>query len=132
MADFKATAKLGNIEVKEILECSFSLTRDVNSEGQPTSDVYGGRIRLKIRSSENTGIIEAMLQETKYFDGTITFPKYEGDGKMKELKFTKGQIVQYDETWIKDGNNPMLMDFTISAEKIGIGQAELVNEWTTH
>ncbi|MBS1588556.1 MAG: type VI secretion system needle protein Hcp [Bacteroidetes bacterium] len=129
MASFKATAKIGSVEFKDVIECSYSLHRDVAATGQPSSQIYGGKIDLVVESSDNTGIIESMVNQYKPIDGTITFKKSDEDAKMKELSFTKGHVVFFEENFSKDGNNPMFMKFTVSAEKIKIGNAEHENTW---
>ena len=129
MASFKATAKIGNVEFNDVIECSYSLRRDVAATGQPSSQIYGGSISFVVESSDNTGIIESMVNQHKPIDGSITFKKPDEDAKMKELTFTKAHVVEFEETFSKDGDEPMVMRFTVSAETIKIGNAEHNNTW---
>ena len=48
---------------------------------------------------------------------------------MKELSFEKAYVISFQESIDVKGAKPMQMDFTISAEKIKIGNAEHKNEW---
>ncbi|MGY0037463.1 type VI secretion system tube protein TssD [Pedobacter sp. NJ-S-72] len=43
---FKTRLNLGSKEY-DVLQCSYSLNRDVDAKGRPSSGVYGGTIILK-------------------------------------------------------------------------------------
>jgi hypothetical protein len=70
-----------------------------------------------------------MVNQYKPVDGTITFKKSEEDAKMKELTWEKGYVIAFQESIDVKGSKPMQIDFTISAQKIKIGNAEHKNEW---
>jgi hypothetical protein len=48
---------------------------------------------------------------------------------MKELSFTEGYIIQYNEGISITGNNPMTLSFVISARTLKIGNAQHENDW---
>lgn len=126
---FKATLSLGSKEF-DVLQCSYSLNRDVDAKGRPSSGVYGGSIQIEVESTDDTSVIESMVNnQYKALDGKITFKKSEEDAKMKELSFEKGYIVQYNEGISVTGNHPMSLSFVISAKTLRIGNAEHVNDW---
>jgi hypothetical protein len=70
-----------------------------------------------------------MVNQYKPVDGAVTFKKSDEDAKMKELSFEKAYVISFQESIDVKGSKPMQMDFTISAEKIKIGNAEHKNEW---
>ena len=110
----------------------YELSRDTDSKGRPASGVYGGRITLEVESTESTDIIEAMVNsQFKPFEGSVTFKKLEEDAKMKELTFANAYIVFFSETLDVNGELPMRIRFTISAEEITIGNATHENRWPT-
>ena len=126
---FKAQLKIGSNEF-DVISCNYALRRDVDGKGRPSSVVYGGTIDLVVESSEDTSIIEGMVNnQYKPLDGTITFKKSEEDAKMKELSFTKGYIVSFHEDFSTLDKKPMLISFTISAQTLKIGSAEHKNDW---
>ncbi|MES2112466.1 MAG: type VI secretion system tube protein TssD [Bacteroidota bacterium] len=126
---FKAKLKIGSKE-SDVITCDYSLHRDVDSKGRPSSPVYGGTINIVIESTEDTSIVEAMVNnQFKPINGSITFKKSEEDAKMKELTFEKGYVVQYTEGLDINGSKPMLIHFTISAQTIKIGNADHKNDW---
>ncbi|MDN5286869.1 MAG: type secretion system needle protein Hcp [Mucilaginibacter sp.] len=114
----------------DVLTCSYALNRDVDSKGRPSSGVYGGTIDIEIESTEDTSIIESMVNnQYKPIAGTLLIKKSEEDSKMKELSFEDGYIVKYSEGINITGANPMSLKFVISARKLKLGSAEHVNDW---
>jgi hypothetical protein len=126
---FNAKLKFGGKDGIDVLACDYKLQRDVDAKGRPSSGVYGGTINISIESTDDTSIVESMVNQYKPVDGVITFKKSDEDAKMKELSFEKAYVISFQETIDVKGAKPMQMDFTISAEKIKIGNAEHKNEW---
>lgn len=128
---FKAVLKIGSKEY-DVMSCSYSFSRDVDGKGKPSSKVYGGTISLTIESTEETAILEAMVNNKhKPFDGTVTYFKTDEDAKMKEMSFTKGYVTSFSEGFNSYGGESTTTNFVISAEKIKIGSGEHDNEWPT-
>ncbi|WP_291911108.1 type VI secretion system tube protein TssD [Chitinophaga sp. CB10] len=126
---FNAKIQLGSKEY-DVLQCSFSLNRDVDAKGRPSSGVYGGTIHVEIESTEDTSVIESMVNnQYKPFSGKIIIKKTDEDAKMKELTFTDSYIIQYNEGINVVGNHPMTLSFVISARTLKLGAAEHVNDW---
>jgi len=132
---FNAKLKFGSKDGIDVLACDYSLRRDVDAKGRPSSGVYGGTIKLSIESTDDTSIIESMVNQYKPVDGAITFKKSDEDAKMKEVKWEKGYVIDFHESFVdkaannEQGSKPMQIDFTVSAQKITIGNAEHKNEW---
>ena len=126
---FKATAKIGSKEF-DVISINYALHREVDGKGRPASIVYGGSINLIVESTDDTSIIESMVNnQHKPLDGKITFKKSDEDAKMKELEFEKGYIVKFEESFDTISNKAMVASFTISAQTIKIGGAEHKNDW---
>ena len=128
---FNAKLKIAGKDGIDVLACDYALHRDVDPKGRPASGVYGGTINLSIESTEDTTIIESMVNQYKPIDGTITFKKGDEDAKMLEVSFEKAYVVSFKEGIDVKGSKPMQIDFTISAQTIKIGGAEHKNEWPT-
>ena len=126
---FKASITI-NAKTFDVLQCSYALSRDVDAKGRPSSGVYGGTVQIEVESTEDTSVIESMVNnQYKPLSGTITFKKSDEDAKMKELTFTDGYIIQYNEGLNIIGNAPMTLSFVISARSLKVGNAEHVNDW---
>jgi len=114
----------------DVLTCSYALNRDVDSKGRPSSGIYGGTIDIEIESTEDTSIIESMVNnQYKPIAGTLLIKKSDEDAKMKEVSFEDGYIVKYSEGIDITGSAPMSLKFVISARKLKLGNAEHVNDW---
>lgn len=114
----------------DVLHCSFELSRETDAKGKPSSGVYGGRITMEIESTEDTGIVEAMVNsQFKPFDGVVTYKKTDEDAKMKELSFKNAYVVFYREEIDVTGERPMYIRFTVSAEEVTMGNATHENRW---
>jgi hypothetical protein len=127
---FKATLKFGSKEY-DVLSCSYSFSRDVDHKGRPSSTVYGGTVSLAVESTEDTTILESMVNSKhKPFSGSVLFYKREEDGaKMKEITFTDAYVIAFAESIDAIGGSPMAISFTLSARELKIGNANHVNEW---
>jgi hypothetical protein len=126
---FKAQLTLGS-KTFDVLQASFSLNRDVDAKGRPSSGVYGGTVNIEVESTDDTSVIEGMVNsQFKPVSGSILFKKSEEDSKMKELQFEDAYIIQYNEGINIVGNYPMTLSFVISARKLKMGNAEHVNDW---
>jgi hypothetical protein len=126
---FKASLSIGGTKY-DVLHCSYSFRRDVDSKGRPSSGIYGGSVDLEIESTDDTLILESMLNnQYKAQTGTVTFQKRDEDAKMKELSFEDGYFVEYGENLDVTGTEAMTIKFTVSARKLKIGNAEHENDW---
>ncbi|MCV6630791.1 MAG: type VI secretion system needle protein Hcp [Flavobacteriaceae bacterium] len=129
MGSFRASLEMGGKEF-DVLFCDYSFSRDTDKKGKPSSNVYGGRVTVEIESTEDTSVVESMLNsQFKTIDGKVTFKKTDEDSKMKEVEFKTAYLVYYKETLDVAGEVPMKIKFTVSAEEIVIGNAAIDNRW---
>lgn len=126
---FRATLNLAGKD-HDVLNCDFTMSRDTDPKGRPSSGVYGGRISFEIESTTDTSIIESMVNnQFKPFEGSVIFKKTDEDAKMKEISFKNAYIVHYQEGIEAKGETPMTVKFTVSAESIKLGNADHDNRW---
>ncbi|MDR6733545.1 type VI secretion system tube protein TssD [Sphingobacterium sp. 2149] len=126
---FKTRLTLGSKEY-DVIQCRFSLHRDVDSKGRPSSSVYGGTITVEVESTEDTSVIEAMVNnQYKTVNGRITFKKSEEDATMKELKFQDAYIIQYNEGISVTNDKPMTLSLVLSSRVLEMQNASLENDW---
>ena len=131
MATRTATINADGIQEREVLFVRYELNQQTDVEGQPTGTTRGGKITVKVKSTDdgNTDILEWMIDTYMSKSGTISFPNRQG-GEMKNLQFKEGYVVEYAETY--DSTNALLQfeEFTISAKEIQVGNARHNNRWT--
>jgi len=129
MGSFRASFEFGGNEY-DVLYSNFEFSRNTDSKGKPSSNVLGGRVHLVIESTEDTTVIESMLNgQFKPVEGKIIFKKTDEDAKMKEVTFKNAYVVNYKETLDVTNDVPMRIDVTFSAEEISVGDATLDNRW---
>ena len=116
MATRTTTINADGIKEREVLYVKYELNQQTDVEGQPTGTTRGGKITVKVKSTDdgNTDILEWMIDTYMSKSGTISFPNRQG-GEMKNLQFKEGYVVEYAETY--DSTNALLQfeEFTISA-----------------
>ncbi|MBN2742508.1 MAG: type VI secretion system needle protein Hcp [Marinilabiliaceae bacterium] len=125
---FKATLSLGGKDF-DVLDCDYKLDRDVDSKGRPSSNVYGGKIRVRVESTDDTSILEQMVNQFKPISGSISFKKGDEDAKLKELTWENGYIVSFEESIDIVGSRPMSTSFTVSAQVLKVGSAQFEQNW---
>jgi len=125
---FRASLQLAGKEY-DVLDCDYKLERDVDTKGRPASNVYGGKIRVKVESTEDTSILEQMVNQFKPISGSIIFKKGDEEAKMKELIWENGYIVDFAESIDVVGSRPMTTSFTVSAQVLKMGGAQFEQNW---
>lgn len=122
-----------NLEVDgntyRVLECNYSLERDIDQFGKPASDVRGGTVTCRIESSGDTSFVEWMVSSKTRKSGSIIFEKTDEDAELKKLDFEDAYMVEYEESFGSQGSTGMIETFRMSAKKIVIGGAEHENDW---
>lgn len=113
----------------DVIQCEYSIEREVDSKGRPSSNLYGGKVSMMVESTDDITLIEKMASQFKPNTGTITFKKDDEDSKMKELKWENGYLIDLEEGMEIVGEIPMGIRFTISAQTLTIGDAEFKQNW---
>ncbi len=113
----------------DVIKCDYTIERDVDSKGRPSSNLYGGKIHITVESTSKISLFDKMASQFKPNTGTISFKKDDEDATMKELKWENGYIIGLDEGINIVGDNPMLIQLTISAQTITVGDAEFKQNW---
>lgn len=132
MADFEAFIVKSKIVLDvdgvqyPVQSCSSSYNRQRDFDGQPTSPTRCNEIRITMEATEKDKLL-AWMVSNELKDGTITFKKRMDETKLKELKFTKAFIFDYQESFDESGTG--IVTFAISPSSIEIGDAQYSNEW---
>ncbi|PRZ00192.1 type VI secretion system tube protein TssD [Marinilabilia salmonicolor] len=125
---FRATLSLGGKEF-DVLDCNYKLERDVDVKGRPASNIYGGKVRVRVESTDDTSILEQMVNQFKPVSGSVIFKKGDEESKMKELMWENGYITSFEEGIDISGTSPMSTTFEVSAQVLKIGGAEFEQNW---
>jgi len=125
---FKAKLQLED-SAYDLLSCDYSFHRNVDLKGRPSSNVYGGVIRLLLESNDDTDIVAQLMNQFKPVMGSVTFYKGIDAATMKELSWENGYIMRYNEIFETGSKEPMKIYFEISAEKIMMGSEKIDHKW---
>ena len=128
---FKAKLNIDTLSDVRIIDFSYSLSRDIDPTGRPSGLVRGGTISLTVETTSKHEYFDWMITD-KAVDGSIKIEDDLNPGSdLKELKFEKGFIIDYSESFHWQGSDNMMQSFTLSAKKISFEGSELENQWTT-
>ena len=125
---FKAKVKLADSEY-DALSCDYSFHRDIDLKGRPSSNVYGGTIRVLVESNDDTNIVAQLIKQFEPVTGNVTFHKGLEAATMKELSWENGYVIKYYELFDVTGKEAMKIYFEISAEKIMMGSEKVDQKW---
>ncbi len=117
----------------DVIACSFDLLQEVDPFGAPAQITRGGRIKLTVKSDGETDLFEWMCDNTLKKNGNIIFKDPQNNDKtLKQLEFTDGFIMKYEEKFDAIDSSPMSTCFTISAREIKMGNGIHVNKWPSN
>ncbi len=129
MGSFRAVLELAGKQI-DVLFSDVEFSRKTDTKGKPVASIFGGRIKVTIESTEDTSIIESMLNnQFRTVNGSILYKKTEEDTKLKQIIFSNAYIVYYREIFNPKKAIEMRTHITFSAEEISIGHAYLNNRW---
>lgn len=129
MTQNPAVLKIDGLAPREIKNIRYSLRRAVDSDGQPTSKVTieGISVRVKALEDGNTDFVQWMCDSYEHKKGTITFSSTNKLQQLKELKFERGYLVYYQESY--DEGTGLIEEFEISPQKLSVADAEVEEIW---
>lgn len=114
----------------DAVACGFGFMRNTDEKGAPSSHITELRVRLKIKATEDTGLLEAAFTESKPLDGKYVSMKGDEQAKMREVEFEHAYIVKYDEDFERGGDMPMTIACELTAKKVSCGNAVYEAVWT--
>ena len=128
MSSFKATLKFSGKEY-DVLGCSYSFSRTMDSEGKPASGIHAGEISLQVVVGDDDGLLGWMVDPYKMAEGSVTFMRIDQDSSLKEVKFEDAYCAAYSESFSSNDSMPMTASLTISARKLTVGGVSHEIEW---
>jgi hypothetical protein len=125
---FKSTISIDGGDELNLLHCDYSLRRDTDATGRPSSILYGGTIQCESKLPKTTVCSSGCAIRTKP-KRQDHFYKRGDAASLKTLEFEEAYVIQFSESIDTVGSNPMSTHFVISAKKIKMGNAEHENPW---
>ncbi len=117
MGAFRAILELEEKQM-DVLFSSVEFSRKTDNKGRPVTSVFGGRIKVTIESTQDTSIIESMLNnQFKPINGSIIYKKTDEDSRLKQILFHNSYIVYYKEICKSNNEKPMNILVTYMVER---------------
>lgn len=127
---FKATLFVDDKELR-VLFCEYTISQKTDHKQKPSARPKGGKVTVRVESTEDNFIFDWAASETQVKSGKITFYRRDAMSKMKELAFTDAYCTLLTERFHADGEVPMEMDLQLSAQKISMGgSSKHENSWS--
>lgn len=130
MVDYKAYFKLQipqqeNIMglsryIFEIANCEYDFRRNINSVGEPCSEIMGGTIKLSIIDLPTDILMSWMFDHTKRFDGEITILEA-ADKTLEQTYFENARCMGIHIQYKLERNTQTVTELVINSNCIRIG-----------
>ena len=129
MAKTPVKIEIDGYKEREVQMVTYEFDQTMSVDGQLSGIPRGGKIKIRVKAL-NDGTPELlgwMVERNLPKDGTITFFETVSGKKMKEIKFTKGYCVDFQERWEDEIGH--FEEIVITCKQIKFGDVEFVNEW---
>jgi len=115
----------------KVRHCTYTLHQNVDENGRPSSQVMGGTIGLEVESSDDTKLIDWMIDKTGKKSGKIEFGKTDEEGFLKTLEFEDAFLTSYTENMDAISNSPMVENLVLSCKKLIANGVAHENVWAS-
>lgn len=117
----------GNPEGYDVVSsmCMFSQTLD--DKGRPSSGVRGGGMFIQVASTQDSKLVELMLDSFRKFNGEIRYKRMDSDSTAKVVSFEDAFCVQLTDLF--SDTHPHTVMVTITARVIDNGGVKHINKW---
>ncbi|MBR6055307.1 MAG: hypothetical protein IKP46_08235 [Bacteroidales bacterium] len=129
MAKTPVSMKIDGYKDREVLMVTYEFDQATDVEGQMAGIPRGGKItvRLKALNDGTPDLLAWMCERSLPKNGSIEFLETKTGKVMKEIKFTNGYCVDFEERWEdKLGHYELI---TITCKAIEFGSVKYENDW---
>ena len=119
------------IEGKEfnVLNFEISFDRPVDNFKRPAGLIRGCLIDFTIEATSDVLFFSWFSGQFQTKNGLFTFLQRDSEQKMKEVEFKDGYVIKYDENFSAFGENPYLINITVSCNEVRMQSAFITNFW---
>lgn len=129
MAKTPVKIEIDGYAEREVLMVTYEFNQETDIQGQMSGIPRGGKItvRVKALNNGNPDLLAWMIDRNLAKNGTITFNETKSGKKMKDIKFTNGYCVNFEEKW--EDNFGHYEEITITCKEIKFGNVSFENAW---
>jgi hypothetical protein len=125
---FQGELEVDNTKFK-IISLDLSFHQQIDSTGKPCANPAGGLINVTLDSAtESNVLLQWMISPDSAKDVTLYFASYDMS-KPRKVTMNKAFCVGYHERFESTGSSPMIIDLTITAQKITLGETSMEKKW---
>ncbi len=115
----------------KVRHCTYSLHQNIDENGRPSSHVMGGTLNIEVESSDDTTLVDWMIDPTSKKNGKVEFSKTDEEGVLKTVEFEDAFLTSYTESMDAISNSPMVESLIVSAKKITSNGVAHENVWAS-
>ena len=115
----------------KVRHCTYSLHQNIDENGRPSSQVMGGTMQIEVESSDDTKLIDWMIDKTGKKSGKIEFSKTDEEGVLKTIEFEDAFLTSYTESMDAISNSPMVENLVVSSKKLTVNGVAHENVWAS-
>ena len=115
----------------KVRHCTYSIHQNIDENGRPSSQVMGGTIQVEVESSDDTSLIDWMIDPTGKKSGKLEFSKTDEEGVLKTIEFEDAFLTSYTESMDAISNAPMAENLVLSAKKLTVNGVSHENVWAS-
>ena len=129
MAKTPVSIAIDGYKEREVLMVTYEFNQVTDVEGQMAGIPRGGKIivRVKAMNDGTPELVAWMCERNLPKDGTIKFNETKTGKEMKNIKFTNGYCVNFEEKW--EDKTGHFEEITITCRKIEFGNVAYENDW---
>ena len=121
--------EIKDFEPREVMMVDYKFDQATDREGQIAGIPRGGKVtvRVKAMNDGSPDLLAWMCERNLPKDGTIKFNETKTGKEMKNIKFTNGYCVNFEEKWEDKAGH--FEEITITCRKIEFGNVAYENDW---
>jgi hypothetical protein len=129
MAKTPVTLKIDGYKEREVMGVDYEFTQETDIEGQMSGIPRGGKltIRVKALNDGSPDLLAWMVERNLPKNGTVEFMETKTGKLMKDIKFTDGYCVDFQEKW--EDKQGHFEEIVITCRKIEFGSVVYENQW---
>jgi hypothetical protein len=125
---FKCLLKLDGKEFK-VLNFDIAFDRPVDNFKRPAGLIRGCVIEFTVETSSDVSLFSWFITQFQTKKGVFVFMQRDSEQKMRELEFTDGYIIKYNENFSSFGDNPYVINIAVSCNELRIESVFITSFW---
>ena len=129
MAKTPVSMKIDGYKDREVMMVTYEFDQSTDVEGQMAGIPRGGKITVRVKALNDgtPDLLAWMIERNLPKNGKIEFLETKTGKAMKNIEFTNGYCVNFEEKW--EDKIGHFEEITITCKEFAIGSVKYENEW---